>query len=266
MSEAVDLTIRPLDDQYQKNTEPKVLPKHPHCTIIVAPPASGKSTLLCRWCMDDVFFKNVYQRIVIFCPTSKGDEKYEKLMKEPILAIPENNREQYTDDDRYINKSDVHTDVDTFIPKLKELYDDYLKISDTKGRKYIPPTLIICDDVVGTKFLKSSILQKAVIGRRHINCSIIISTQRWCAVPKMIRSTNSNYVIVFPIFNKKELEALYEESGALVTKEQWYKIITSLFTDDEKRQFLCLNYNNPPKFRLINSFKAFLVPKTTLLG
>lgn len=264
----VDYSIKPVDNQYKRNDEPKALPIHPFCVLMVAPPASGKSTLVINWLCREEFYKDAFERIVVFCPTGKCDDKYEYLLKQKILKKPSDkyrkllglDEDQEIDDDKLkISPGDMHYDQTKFVKELQSLREEYEKVADKHGGKdAVPSTLVILDDCLGTKLIKSPELTKFITARRHINSSIIISTQRWCSVPKTVR-LNINYAIVFPIYDEDEIKTIQKECGSQLTKKEFFKVVEELFEDTTERRFLCFNNNNKPSHRLIDSLKAFIV-------
>lgn len=264
----VDYSIKPVDNQYKRNDEPKALPIHPFCVLMVAPPASGKSTLVINWLCREEFYKDAFERIVVFCPTAKCDDKYEYLLKQKILKKPSDQyrkrlgldeNEEIDDDKLKISPGDMHYDPNDFVKELTSLRKEYTEVADKHGgKKALPSTLIILDDCLGTKLIKSPALTSLIANRRHLNCSLIISTQRWCSVPKTIR-ININYAIIFPIFDEKEIDTIYQECGSKLGKKEFVNVVKELFEDSTERRFLCFNNNNKPSHRLIDSLKAFIV-------
>ena len=76
--------------------------------------------------------------------------------------------------------------------------------------------LVIFDDFLLSKN-QTPMIDYFVRGR-HKNCSVVYLGQRWSGIPRVIR-LNINYISLFAVPNKKELQILYSECGMSLDKE-----------------------------------------------
>jgi len=261
--DTIDLTIKPIDDVKVRNdNEPKVIPTHPFSMSLVAPKASGKTTLLANLLTRPEFYKSTFERIIILCPTAHADEKYQHIMEQDILFRRKGTKAeaQYDKDDKdkyKINKADLVTDPDKFVTFLKKLRSDYTEIFEKEGKKSLPRTLLLLDDVLGLDILRNRTLVNYIANTRHLNTSVIISVQRYNSIPKTIR-LNATYLIVYPVYDVTEIKTIYEETGSKFTYKEFVEIVNELF-DRPERSFLAFNNQNRPSHRLIDSFKYFIL-------
>lgn len=260
----MDLSIKPIDDQRTKNSEPKILPSHPFSMSIVAGKGSGKTTLIANLLMRPEFYRNEFERIVIFCPTLHADEKWERLLKEDILykkkkKLTDVDPEKDDPDRLKINRGDVHTEPEDFVKELKAIRAEYTEIFKEEGKKALPKTLIILDDCLGLKVLSDKTLVNFIANCRHLNCSVLISVQRYNGINKTIR-VNCTYLIVYPLYDEREIKLIYEENGSKLTYREFTETLLELFESPE-RKFLAINNQNPPSHRLIDTFKYFIMKR-----
>jgi hypothetical protein len=245
--------IKPLDNKYEKNKEPEVMPKHPFCCGLVGAAGFGKTTLMINLVTDPNMLGGKFQRIIILNPTSKSDEKYEVLFSKDVLHSTHA-------DERKISRSDIHTEITKFQDVVDEFRASSAAKSDKHGFKSLKKTLIIFDDVLGLKFMRSSSMIQLVANRRHLNCSIIISLQRLTGIPLTIRN-NIDYLVHFPTFNIRELERISEENSSRFDKKEFIAMALKLFGDEEGRHFLVYNQRNPFSHRWIDSWRSFIKKK-----
>lgn len=264
-------SITPLNDgaYSQKNNDPKAIPSAPFSMSLVAGKGSGKTTLIANLLMKKEFYRNQFDRIVIICPTLYADKKWELILKEKILKpnrkvkkdttvapIPKDNQ----DLEQKVDKSDIHTEPNTFIKVLSDLRDQYTEIFMEDGKDKIPNTLIIMDDVLGLKVLRDANTVNFLSNSRHLNCSLIFSVQRYNGIPPTIR-LQASFLILFPTWSVNELKLIYDEMGPPFDEKTFIQLVKALFNDNEKRRFICFNNQNPVKYRMNDSFQRFILPE-----
>ena len=110
--------------------------------------------------------------------------------------------------------------------------------------KAFPQSLIIIDDSVGSILFSPSKRNPFVnfyIRSRHLGTSIILSTQHWGGLNKVLRA-NATFFVLFNLNDKKQLYLIYLELAHTMDFEQFLNIIhyatgdryNFLFIDIEK--------------------------------
>ena len=260
---SIDLRIKPLDDGKTRNRNPMVLPTPQFSMSVIGGKGVGKTSLIGNLLINPNFFRGVFERIIIFSPTIRADDKWEIILNEDVLYKPKRKKEtdldpKKEDPDRLkINKGDIHTEPEEYVTILKDLRKTYKEIYEEDGKSALPRTLIILDDVLGLKVLSDKTLVNFIANCRHLNCSVIISVQRYNGIPKTIR-VNCTYLIIYPTYDKKELKSIYEENSSRFSFNEFSEMIMELFESSERR-FLAINNQNPPSHRFIDTFEAFIL-------
>ena len=57
---------------------------------------------------------------------------------------------------------------------------------------------------------------------RHQNCSVVYLGQRWSSIPRVIR-VNCNYISLFAVPSKKEINLLYSDIGCGLEKDEFIR-------------------------------------------
>ncbi|KAI9179478.1 hypothetical protein H9P43_004803 [Blastocladiella emersonii ATCC 22665] len=257
-----------IDNGFTRNNdgEPLPIPKHPFTMNVIGAKGQGKSTLIANMVCFPHFYKGQFDNIWVFNPTFHADNKYEYIASQPILRPPKKERNvldpQERDPDRLkIKPSCIVTDPEQFIPTLLKMRQDLTKTFEESGKKALQDQLLIIDDVLGLKLLSHRTLTNFLCNSRHLKISCIIGVQRWCALPKTLR-INCSYSVVYPIYDKTEVQTLHKEIGSQFDLKEFEAIIEQLFdtrTGNTKRRFLGVNNQNPPKYRLVDSFSEWIV-------
>ena len=168
---------------------PPPLPANHHVLALVAPPGSGKTSLL------------------LGLITTKGEHKvYRGIFHNLILFMPSSSR------DSLANNPFKHHDPRKTFETLN--YENLLGVynmlldSSANGQN----SLLILDDV--TSDLKNTEVQKLlsriINNRRHLRCSIHLLIQGYIAAPLSIRKLITHLALWKPN-NLKEIQALAEE-------------------------------------------------------
>ena len=200
----------------------------PFRLILCGSSGQGKSNLLINLLLNNNFgYTDIFDgdRIMIFSPTIKSDEKLNILVNEK--DIPSSNLfENFSDD------------------LLEEVYDllvDDFKDAISNGEKP-KHTLIILDDLAFSSKLSKrfSALGKVFCNGRKFLVSCICLTQTYTSIAKNIR-INSSGLIIFNTSNK-ELEIIEKENNFLNSKSSFYEMFREYVK--ERFQFLVINYSN----------------------
>ena len=187
---------------------------------LVAPRRKGKSYLikaqLRAYLLDD------FDNIKIFCVSSQFNNDYDEFREESNVEIFSNFTQQ--------DIEDVFHQHEKCAALVKQMHDE----------KYeCPHTLIILDDVIDSGVLNfRGIVDKIAERGRHINLSLIVSSQRLRAVSCSIRM-NTDYFIIFATSQVAELEKFLEEFVFRRQRKDLIEILNQLF--DIPRVFLIVD-------------------------
>ena len=213
-----DLSILPLrsEKKIRKNRR-KIDPRlwdcdRGQCCMLIAPPASGKTTLILNWFLGEEWFKGYYEELVVISPTMKNDATAKHLI--------ENHPTYDYLDDHLINS----------IIKYRAKQED-----ETKKN-----LAIIVDDAPALAGFKPGCrLDMLASNYRHILKSgdgalgglLLVSSQKIRKVPSLYRACAS-VVIVGKLNNEKELETLIDEySGIFEGKKRFLECYNETFRE-----------------------------------
>jgi len=118
--------------------------------------------------------------------------------------------------------------------------------------------LLIFDDLVGSNLFNSSRanpFKKLNTNHRHYSVSILEVAQAYKEIPKTVR-VNFTCLILFQIFNAKEVECIYEEFPMGLTKDEWYE--TYEYCVDGPHDFLFYDISKPPQLRIMKNFQQYV--------
>lgn len=212
----------------------------PFVITISASRGSGKSTLIRR--MLDENLQKQFHYIVFVSPTLDLNDDYKSIDKgyclklpkppKPPSGVPLGGRPPPEQIVRISNTVD-------FDRAIKEIMATQTDIVKEHGKKKTPQVLIIADDVIDSKILRfGGNLDKIAERGRHMNISLIISTQRITSVSRSIR-LNSDFFIVFRPWNYTEVERWLSEFIPRKKRAMFEEWLNSVFT--EPYMFLVVN-------------------------
>jgi hypothetical protein len=214
------LTVLPVKkiNKKQEYNIPKPLPQPAFTLLMVAPTCSGKSVLLCNMLKNVLYgYDNVFETIYYISPTVMLDDTLKAIAK----------------DDEIVK---IHE------PEELEMVDHILSdiVKEQKGKDVEDRKNVLCvlDDMI-SYFSNHSVLSNLPSLSRHYKISFIVLTQVFSALPSRFRK-NTTHLIVFKLYNKKDLKAIEEEIGSNYENfiEDYEK------ATKEKYNFLYLNNTN----------------------
>lgn len=270
------------------------LPQHEFSLMMVAPPGSGKTNLLCWMLMK--LYKGYFHRVVVCSTTLDNDEKWNYVKKQKNLlaenkkldAILEGlaksknnkkwklihanemeqakNRNEGEKFDGRLQDDDMFMDIERIFPILEEqqstieFLKDYLEQEkrDVDEAKYLADRLlIILDDQAGRFDAGTNTpLNNFVIRHRHYSASVIIVTQAYKAIPRTIR-TCMMQIILFDIGSMMELKLIYEDRADCLDEKTWMEVY-KYAVKDKPYSFLYFNYKFPPGERFYKRFEKLI--------
>jgi hypothetical protein len=205
-----------------------VLPKPPFRMELIAPPHSGKTTLLLNMLLSPTMGYNKYfKKIVVWSPT---------LLEDPTWsALP----------DEILKDSYDKFDMNTILNEWEEAKDDVKQ----NGKTLDNARWFIIDDSMGELFAPGNMSTPAtdVCTRgRHDNVSVSYVTQAYKKLPKSVRIGASN-VAMWNCPNEQEVLDVFKEHGGDMNKEDFLAMCHHVWKTPYA--FLHLNYQfSPPKF------------------
>lgn len=266
------------------------LMKHEFTCGLIAPKGAGKTTVICNLLK---FYKDYFHTILVFSPTIDSDEKWDWIKNQKLLVENKALKKWIRD---LKNRKDEESVVDGLppdraleglvnpdqgfdgkIPK-EHFFDDYdddtfreimdeqmrlIKVLKSHGQtKYLANRiLIIFDDLVGSSLFagtRGSYFKGVNTRHRHYSASFLMVSQGYKEVPKTIR-TNWTGLIAFFIGNEKEVEVIYEEFPMGLKKDDWLELYN--YATDGDHSFLYINFQKPPRMRLMKNFSQYLFVK-----
>lgn len=197
--------------------------------LITAKSGQGKTNLIGNMFLRDEFYLNDFkpEDIYIFSESAKNDDKLKKLIE--VRDIPESNIHHYFDEQA-----------------LEILYDflteEYEKAIEEKKKPV--HSVVILDDCAFDGSLKySKALNHVYMNGRHIQCSVIICSQKHSLISTHIRE-NANFSIIFPC-SQKQLELVADDYNYLPRKRDFIDIFRKY--TPKKHNFFVVNFTNKEK-------------------
>jgi hypothetical protein len=214
------LTVLPVKKTNKKEDYniPSPLPQPAFTLLMVAPTCSGKSVLLCNMLKNVLFgYHNVFEQIYYISPTVMLDDTLKSIAK----------------DDEIVKIHDVEE-----LEMVDHILSDIVKEQKKKDEDERKNILVVLDDMI-SYFSNHSVLNNLPALSRHYKISFIVLTQVYSALPSRFRK-NTTHLIVFKLYNKKDLKAVEDEIGSNYPNFiEEYNEATK-----EKYNFLYLNNTN----------------------
>ena len=249
----------------------------PFTMYLCAPKRSGKTTLLLNLFKDSNYLKGKFNRILFVSPTASMDPKVQSLKHtEGLLAknmplikliqkLQKREREILDDSSNsypavYLDSVSTTLDENDFVeklslPNLLAILEEQKYIIKNFGKEYSDKVLIVLDDSIKDKILKSSEFQDFIFKSRHYNVSVIFISQAFFALPKSLRLNNSQ-LLIWELNSKKEIRSLYDENGLGMEFKEFHKIYQDVIS--KPYSFLNINYFNDKAHRLIENFSSYI--------
>lgn len=198
---------------------------------------SGKSNLVVNLLCRDEFYNKDFagEDIFIISPSIYSDAKLEKLVK--IKNIPEENLYENYDEDYIISIYDL----------LEKEYEENVEDKVKPTNK-----LLIFDDCSFSGVFKkriNGIISKIFSNGRHINLSVILTSQKYSDISTSARE-NISGGIFFDCSNK-QLDLVEADNNRLLDGK---KAFLNMFRDTLQHpySFFVVNYSNPKEERYLD--------------
>lgn len=235
------------DEEKESKLNP-ILPIHPSCTCLVAPPRAGKSNLIMNLLSNPNFYycgneddpdePSFFNEIYYFSPTSRFDKTTKKILGAMENVI------QIDDMDDLMN-------ISMYVEEIQKSQKNWDEKKEGRPR---PKILLVYDDL-------ADILVKTRVDHlstkfRHYSFSILCVSQSYKKLPPTLRNCMTA-LIWFNLMSEKEHIKLYEEHGSAIPN--YWEHLKLL---NKKYQFLYYNIENA---KLYHNFETLLYNKDDYL-
>lgn len=283
------VAIKPFHEYSHPPVKHPILPQHEFGLLVVAPPGSGKTNLICNLLLNH--YKGYFHEIHICSPTVKNDPKWDRVLQtkgllvenkklQKALGKPDKVAGQKVPDvvyksqgresefggkaeeskfDGKLPEDAVFEDLEQVpirLAKQNETLEELLKlgIKSDEAKFLLNRVLVIEDDMAGLyrDSSKRDPQTNVVFKRRHYGCSMIKVTQMYKAMPSGHRKAMSA-IICFEIPNIRELETLYEEWQMGMNHDDWLQVYK--YCTNKPFGFLYYNVNLPRGERVYRNFE-----------
>jgi hypothetical protein len=237
----LDLSIDPIHvEQSSIPFHTDRLPKPPFRLLMVAQSHSGKTTCIMNMITKNSMYKKYFNnRIHIFS---------RNILNDPAFLC--------------LNEDILSNSWDGYLPHLLEdIYNKQKQKTEEEGKTKKNAQLIILDDVISDVYSrnKPSILSTMFMMCRHVNISIILTSQQYKLIPKPIR-VNCSSLICFRIHNNEEIRNIFNEHGGILSYKQFEIILRYCWQG--KYDFMYFELANAtPMFRFRRNFEK---PKSVM--
>jgi hypothetical protein len=196
----------------------------------------GKSNLIGNLLLKDDAYKKLFEpeNIYIINPSTNIDKKFAVIIEE--LDIPNDN--VFTEFSEEV--------LQTIYDHLQEVGKEELAEDDK-----ISPKLVILDDCSfggGLKSKKNGSLARLFCNGRHLNISIILTSQKYSDIPTVCRE-NATFVIAGSC-SQKQLDLISDDHNVLPKKKDFNTMFRK--ATEEPFSFLVVNYNNKSTERFMD--------------
>lgn len=208
----------------------KYLPQPPFRMVFNAQSNSGKSTVIANLILRKEGYAGYFKsdRIHIFSPNLLVDDIWENL----------------SDDTLGVSFDDFN------MADLLALWEESKREIEKEGKKKDNARLIIVDDSIDKIFNRNGKpqgLEAMYTKARHDNISMIVSSQSYNLIPKTIR-TNLNALLIFRLYNQKELVDIYKEHGGTMPMKEFFSMVQKVWSE-KKYNFLFIDYTKDEKHK-----------------
>jgi hypothetical protein len=118
--------------------------------------------------------------------------------------------------------------------------------------------LFLFDDLVGSETYSAASqnpFKKLSTNHRHLSCSILEVSQAYKEIQKTVR-TQVTCLILFKIYNKKEIDVIKEEYPMGMENDQWDKVYQYCVSGEYN--FLFFDIQKPDGMKVMKNFEEFL--------
>ena len=216
--------LTPLDNTFNASDDPLLRNNNSIVYVISGRRGSGKSTLCIQLMSHKKAYRKRFTNVFLISPTAESDKKFKKLVEE-------------------LKEEDFPHFYDTLNEENIEEILNFIRRDNDENDKKNLHCLILDDVVLDLPKSKSSLINRIVITSRHLNLTIIIVTQKYNAIPTIIRN-NMDLCSFFPSLNNHEIKTFQEDLN--IDKDIFNAIYD--YCCDESNSFMHANLVGLPKF------------------
>lgn len=226
MSKPIDIyPMRQSGEDYVIKMDPFHLPMR--LCIIGASQRSGKTLLVSNLLLRKELYKGKFEgeNIFIISPSVNTDVKIKTIIKQ--LDVPRGNVFLDYNEDR----------LEALYQMMEDEYNEAIEDEVTP-----PRFLVFFDDMSFSGALKAKAhgaINKLYMNGRHINCSSIVTSQKYSDISTGIRE-NATGIICFSC-SDKQLEQIVEDHNIIGDKKEMQKTFRKI--TNKKHAFFVVNYN-----------------------
>jgi hypothetical protein len=223
---------------------------------MVGTTGSGKSNLLKNFIFN--FYKCYFDEVYIIIGSLDDQDEYQRLGEKTSCQLWNKKKGDLykTKKIKMIDKMVIEHDVSE--DELFELYSDLEEQQHKTGKK-IRSLFVLDDKITSNLFKKQSnggILNKILVQGRHINASVIYTSQKYRMLPQNARANNITQLILFHGLSNQEINIIAEEHSGHLDKDEFIKLYFD--TTKEKYSFLVINTMAEQKKKFQNSQFKYL--------
>lgn len=212
-----------------RGTIPEPIPPYHSFVCVVGGVGSGKTNLIINMITNPAIYCGQFDNVYVFSPSFQ-------TIKKKLGLPPEHIFKEFS------------------LDKINEIMQEQLMLNDPefreKGDTEKEECLIILDDCIARiKDRQVAELEQACLNRRHCFTTIILVSQRYNRIPKILRTVASHLIIFNPPNSDKD-DVFKEWSN--VTKEMFNEIC--LFVYNEPKQFLFIIKEEPETKKYYKGF------------
>lgn len=236
----LDIDLIEPESLWKSNFDVPGLPKPPFSQIVNAQSNSGKTNYLLNL-LQPIRYGSYFSEIHVFSETILADPKWDHLIKN----FP------------WLEKLKFYEGWDK--KAFMKLYEEQKEKVEKDGQNDKNAILVILDDVAGELFNrggKPTVVQHAFMRFRHINGSIIVTSQEYMMLPKTVR-VNTNSLVLFELNNRKEKKTVSEEHGNGLDQHEFDDLLKQIWRD--KFAFLFIDYKRPVTSRFRKNLNAVMI-------
>ena len=240
----IDKNNNPIIKYHSKQSKVEDVPILPMRSLIIGPSASGKTYLLNNLITN--IYKNCFERVYIFSQSIYLDRTYDPI-KETQKEIK--NEDLYFETFDEAALQNIINNHSRIIAKLKE-----------EKTKEMYNICIVIDDFIDDRRISnnSKALNSLFIRGRHSFISTMCLIQKYISVSPMIR-LNVSALMIFKLKNMKDLNALLDETSALINEKQLLEIYEKAIEQTYNFLYINLMADNINEMFFINFDKQFRI-------
>ena len=199
---------------------------------------SGKSTVILNLLLRDNFYKDHYTgKNIYIISNNKMDNKMRILKTEKDI-----------DSSHFMEFSEENLEM------IYEEVEEKVLAAVADGKKP-PNSIVIVDDCAqALKEKMNGTLSRIATQGRHINMSLIVTSQKWSLLPTVLRC-NASGAILFGN-SAKEVDAMADDLNYLDSKKEFVKMFRKATSG--KNQFMAVSFSNDEIY-LDSQFKPIVM-------